>query len=306
MDIFVPPSCTGNTIMEVLGQVFDENGLLLTNQYTFDLSELEQLDTLGAITLNNLIAWLEEHEVTVHVEMPRRPLFEDSSLFFPEFVSAFVSEALEPKASNPADEPESRWTPLRAHVHPEENTNRIVSRCTRWLAEQVKMSTLVIADYLDFLDPLIQYVFVQGQAGGAFIHAEVKTKSKELHINVAHYGKEIPHVVRSIWDTSANDAVVLAKALEKRTGRDAPGRSSESPLGFLLDDVIFSHQGRLSLYSGFGMMKCKPSALGVIQQLELSSAYYPGALFEITIDLETSGLLSRINEPVAGPGFQLV
>ena len=290
MKVYIPDICDQASVFAVLGQVFNEDGECYSDHYLFDAEAISIIDPFCVVLLNNLFAWLQERGHTLRVKAPQQE--SDAARSFQQYIHP---EGAYP--FNDAMNVHAALIPL-AHIPSEKSPSWVLTTFYRWLAEVLGVSTLSLFTPMQFMRLLFQYAKHHGQSKGVFLYASLDKESHYLHILLAHYGEGIPDLTRNSWSSMSNPAVDIARATEHNTLQDASRSSDGSSLLFLVDDVIIENGGRVSIHSGFGHMQVERNELGITQKLELNNAYVPGAVFDISFRMETTGLMSRINEPV--------
>ena len=287
MNIRIPDVITGEGIFSILGQVFDEEGELYSNQFTFNFESTHDIDAFTLVSMHNLMASLRMQHVEVKTRAPSLADLDPDSLIHHlellRYNAIHVSRGVIPLVHVPAPR-SSTW---------------VLTTFNRWLAEVLGVSTLSLYTPTQFLRLLFRYAVHDGASSGVFVHAKVEKDNEELRIVLAHYGKSIAQLMRNSWAVLSNNAIDIAKSTELVEGQ-------KGSLHFLIDDVILDNGGRLSIYSGFGRMRCLRTGFGLTQKLELNNAYFPGALFDITFHLRPTGLTSRINEPASVSEYENV
>ena len=296
MNVHIPESCTRETLFRVLGQVFDEDGEVYSNQYLFDAQHLKIVDPLSVVSLNNLFAWLESQGSSLRVLLPSAVVRAQDDL-----LRHFFSEGVYPH--NSMMNVSKAMIPL-AHIPAEKSTTWILTVFHRWFAEVLGISTLSLYQPLQFLRLLFLHAVHHSSSDGIILHATLNKQAKSLRILLAHYGIGIPQLARNSWTALSNDAVVIAKATEENKQKESTSLHDQASLFFLIDDIVLENGGELAIYSGFGYMKCFRTPLGITQKLELNHAFFPGALFDITLQLSSTGLLTRINEPIETVSYE--
>ena len=290
MKIYVPDFLNEEDIFIILSQVFNEDGELYSNQFTFDFGSLHDIDALALVSLHNLFAWLRRQRVEVIIQPPSATLYPEQSLVKyivePQFHSIQVNQGMIPLAYVPSYKI-STW---------------VLTVFNRWLAEILGVSTLSLYSPVQFLRLLFRYAIQEGASPGVFVHSVINRELQELRIIFAHYGQAIPELTRNSWTALSNDAIEIARSTELNTDK----KKHRHSLHFLIDDIILDNGGELTIYSGFGCMECHRTAFGITQRLELNNACFPGALFDIIFRLHATGLTSRINEPVAVSEYENV
>lgn len=292
MNVYVSETCSGEDVFNVLGQVFNEEGDLYSNQFTFDLGSLRQIDALAVVSLNNLFAWLRNQGVRLTVIPPHVPELPANPL-----MTCFHEEGVYPHKES--IRVQQGMIPL-SHISSERSSSWVLTVFNRWLAEVLGVSTLSLYTPFQFLRLLFRYAVQHGTSSGAMVHSSLS--NEELHIIFAHYGDGIPHLARNSWSEITNHAVDIAKATELYDPSDKIQK--EISLYFLIEDVVLNTGGDVTIYSEFGSMKCMRTNFGLTQKLALSHAYFPGALFDIVFRLNATGLTSRINEPVSVSDYE--
>ena len=295
MDIFIPSRGGKETLYPILGQVFDQDGQPRSNYFKFDLRALENIDPFGLVALRNLFAWLRAGGHEVDVIPPDLSRFERTSLMH------FITPD-KPGPSHTSSGVSQKMIPL-AHIRSIDSDRWTAAVFNRWLAERLGVSTLAVFPFTRFVKSLVRYIMGPGYASGFFVHSHISDSDNILYIVLAHYGKGIPQHIRNVWSSITNDAVGIAKATESGL-RDESGRSAND-LSFLIDEVVIRYNGRVSIYSAFGRTYCTPNPFGITQRLELTNAFFPGTLFDISMCLDATDLVSRINEPAVEAGFSV-
>ena len=290
MKVYIPEICDRTSVFAVLGQVFNEDGECYSDRYLFNAEATSFIDPFCVVLLNNLFAWLQVRGHALRVMAPQ----EESD------AAHLLLEYIHPEGAYPFNDAINVHDALipMAHIPIERSPSWVLTTFYRWLAEILGVSTLSLFTPMQFMRLLFQYAKHHGQSKGIFLHASLDKESHQLHILLAHYGEGIPDLTRSSWSSISNPAVEIARATEHNHLHDAHQSGEGSSLLFLVDDVIIENGGSVSIYSGFGHMQAARNELGITQKLALSNAYVPGALFDISFRIESTGLMSRINEPV--------
>lgn len=281
MKIFVPDILSGEDIFNILGQVLSEDGELYSNQFTFDFGSLHDIDALALVSLHNLFAWLRSQEVDVIIQPPELTDYPEHSLV--RYIEKPLTDSIQVIQG---------IIPL-THVSSHRSSSWVLTVFNRWLAEILGVSTLSLYAPVQFLRLLFRYATREGASAGVFLHSFFHRDLQEVRIIFAHYGLGIPQLTRSSWTALSNDAIRIARSTE------LDGKDQKQSLYFLIDDVVLENGGEVTIYSGFGRMKCQRTEFGLTQKLELNNACFPGAIFDIMFRIHATGLTSRINEPVA-------
>ena len=297
MKVIIPTVCDSMSIFTVLGQVFDEEGDCYSNRFLFDARRVTGIDPLGLVLLNNLFAWLEKqgHKLDIYLPESTTSVSSDGGIRLLDYID---ESGVYPY--NDAINVHEEMIPL-AHVSAERSSSWVLRVFHRWVAEILGISTLSLFTPLQFVRLLFQYASQAGGSEGTLVHASMNKEDRSLRIVLAHYGKSIQDLLRSSWSSLTNHAVIIAKATEDQKGR----AEDHASLLFLIEDVVIENGGQLSIYSGFGRMEGHRNHLGITQKLEMTHAFVPGALFDITFRLDVTGFMSRINEPNAGSKLQV-
>ena len=290
MTIFLPAACTAQSITVVLAQVFDQGGLIRTNTYRFDLGLVRDTDPVGLVALYSLFAWLKRQGCQVNLVEPDLSQVDPDSLWYR--IHATADSGTHASGGMQGDA-----IPL-VRLERSASERWVLTVFNRWLAERMGVSTFTVVPHTGFLSTLMRYAGREGRAGGVYLHASVDVPGHTLRIVLAHDGFGIPRLLRGIWSVQANDALAIARAMEHNMAdSEGPPTTSEG-LYFLIEDVVIRYAGSVSIYSAFGTARCTPNPLGITQKLELMHGYMPGTLFDVSLNLHATDLLSRINEPV--------
>lgn len=301
MRVYVPATMHTATMYAVLGQVFDEDGIVRSTTFHLDFSECRHIDGTGLTLLDVLVADLRQQQCHVSFDIGKLlPLPLQAQLDWlitpNEGAHCFKSSGIEDAVID-----NRHWQIHRVPVTGGDTW--LVRVFNNWMAQKLYTSSLLVEPQTQCLSGLLENV---GQHAGVDEMTVLFSWDKSVdHITfiVGDAGRGIPSSVRRSWSTPCSDEVALVKAIEN--GRQ-PGLCiprGEGGLEKLVHAFVDQQIGHIVIASAFGRLHCSMGPAGKVYKFEPAHAFVPGTLVEVHFATGKMHQSSMLNEPAARSAF---
>ncbi len=314
MRVFMPEHLDARTMYVVLGQMFDENGIVRTNEFVFDFSATRGIEEVGIVMLDTVFLRLSATQCTGLIEACDHLPKTIHDLLLKQARAGVDGWLHEPlcirKGDRAADvEGELHRIPITSADH------WMVRVFNNWLARVLYTSSLVVAPQtLRFVELLYN---VQQHAGVDMVSIVISHDPVEEQVRFifSDAGTGIPASVRQNVDKPFGDDVCIARALEGKFRKETSGKKStdknEDPmilsggLGRLVEEIVDRRTGMMMIASACGKVRIMPGRKGRVYIFEPAHAWYPGTLVEVCFSIHAFRPAYMFNEPAAEGRFFL-
>ncbi len=296
MLVYAPETLHAATMYALLGQVFDEDGIVRSTAFNVDFTDCRYIDGIGLAMLDILIAHLRQQQCKISFDTGGR---------LPDTLQAQLNWLITPQEglavfkSTPING--RRW---QLHHVPVVGRNDWFARVfNNWMARKLYTSSLLIEPQTQYLSGLLDNVGQHAGVDRITVLFSWDEQVNNISFIVADAGRGIPSSVRRIWSTPCSDAVALVKAIEN--GRQ-PGLCiprGEGGLEKLLHAFVDQQIGHIGIASAFGRLRCAMGPAGKIYKFEPADAYLPGTLVAVHFATHEMHRSSMFNEPTARTSF---
>lgn len=296
MRVYIPKAFNASSMYHVLGQVFDEDGVVRSDLFTFEFASTQMIDAVGIVVFDIICNRLVRQGIDIETAFGK---------LLPAKEKSFLAHV----CSSAKDDCDGllRMTGnqrlLFRRISLPNATSWFLKTMNNWLGKELYSSSLVVAPQTHPFLALIQNA--QRYAGVSLASILVSVSNDGVKFIIADSGRGIPATIRRVWRGPMSDHVALAKAIEAgKITSEHPG-FKEGGLGKLVAEVVDVRRGSFTITSGFGRIRCAPHEGGKTHQFEPANAFFPGTMIEADLALDTLGPSSTLNEPAATSRFIL-
>ncbi len=122
--------------------------------------------------------------------------------------------------------------------------------------------------------------------GCVFAQHYPQKRSGEIRISVSDFGHGIPETIRKIDPDLEDHEAILYATTEGVSSKSIPNNRGAG-FGILIDNVVSRNLGSLTVYSGRGIVRCRPKNGRTRRKAEEAPGTYPGTLIELVLDVST-------------------
>lgn len=249
------------------------------NEICFVFSNLDFIRPTGIAFLNNLIDWLAVSECEVyfqgHYENTRALRFLDDSQFFTLRLGHSIRE----------DAICRNTTYQLERVTAAQKSARMDFQFLPWMARRLDANpnAKALLELKSVLIELFNNISDHTQFDIGCICAQHFPKANEIEIAIADFGLGIPRsVAKEVPDLDDADAIVKA-VTEGFTTKGVPTNMGQGL--YLLKDVCADlHNGSVTIFSGFGMVKYWKAGNHMQCQRTPTENFCPGTVIKIIVD----------------------
>ncbi|MFK7844094.1 MAG: hypothetical protein AB8G77_02260 [Rhodothermales bacterium] len=302
MHVYVPECVNAQCMDVVLGQVFDQHGLLRSNKYTFDFEVCDDIDAAGIAMLDTLFICLGLEKCQIELALGNQ---------LPQALNALLRLQLNTAPDSILNEAvtiEKGGIEQNLCIHRFNARNdklwfkRIFNN---WLAHELYASALVIAPQTQNFIGLIENISMHAGVPIASVVSAYDAEQEEVRLVLSDAGKGIPPNIRRVWKAAISDEVAIAKAIENGPLGDSEATGKEGGLGRLIKGIVDQQMGKVIITSGFGRLSCLSGTRSKIHVFEPTNAVYPGTMIEVVFSTNAMGFSSMMNEPTLKEAFVL-
>lgn len=277
--IILPSQFDGRTLSKVAADVVacSPNGRPgdIVN-VTFDFSKLTFVRPSGIVFLSNLIWWLRHHGTKVQftgTDVRTAALtFLDDSLFFEQH----CGKKLRATAS-----PRSTTRPLVRIAHAESHA-WLEANLVPWLAGRLEISHASIYSFKVCVSELFNNIKDHTQLDIGSIFVQHFPSERDVMISVSDFGVGIPGNVRKTLPNLSDTEAIMHAVKEGFTTKSTPVNKGVG-LDYLLQMVVAHNGGKVTIYSGEGIVRFARTRKGILSVPSASVGFCPGTTFDLTL-----------------------
>ena len=295
MRVFIPEMVNAKTMYAVLGQVFDEAGVLRSDRYLFDFEETRDVDEAGWVMLDTLFLRLASRGCATQIRQGEN---------LPAAVQRVLNVQIHSVRANILDEALCRG--IKVHRVPVADAEVWLHKVyNNWLARELYASSLIVAPQTQPFLELLDNVRTHSGVALASVATSYHAHREVLRLVLSDAGRGIPEAIRPTWNGDISDEVGIVKAIEGGSLAHGELPRREGGLGQLVQEVVDQRAGTIVITSGFGRLRCFPNAGGKVHVFEPVNAFYPGTMIEVYFSTNPIQSVSILNEPSTRTRFVL-
>lgn len=255
----------------------------------FDFRALKFIRPAGVVFLHNIIRWLQAKECEVLFsghEGDSAPLrYLRDSLFFRVHIDGVV----------PNGEPCRATTRPLIEVKHQDSHSWLKLQLIPWVAAQANVNTASLYGLQSSMAEIFNNILDHSRHDIGSVFGQHFPQENLITIAVSDMGLGIPSNVRKLKPRLSDCDAILESIKEGFTTKSVPTNAGMG-LDQLMRSVVLSLQGRVTIYSGKGMVTFAPRQ-GVVGSLLASNVgFCPGTTIEIGIDTRTIPNMSDAEE----------
>jgi anti-sigma regulatory factor (Ser/Thr protein kinase) len=278
--ITIPRDFKGNTLSKLVANVAVSSEKSLPPEIVFDFSQLNFIRPAGVVFLNNLINWLREHKVKVDFsnwEQQRPALrFLDDSLFFEKQLGRKIRNDAAPRATT---------RPLTDIAH-ERSHEWLETNFVPWLARRLGTTEASLYEIRGVISELFNNIQDHTRYDIGSIFVQHFPAEDQINISVSDWGVGIPAKVREKMP-QLSDPEAIIQATEEGFTTGSTQANFGLGLDTLLQTVVSKNGGRVTVYSGRGIVRFRKQGSIVKSEIAPDVGFCPGTTIDINIRTDT-------------------
>jgi anti-sigma regulatory factor (Ser/Thr protein kinase) len=282
MRISVPNVFDTSSMYEVLNKIVDKSGKAIVNDITFDLEDLFWVRPTGITVMGSLLSWLQNQQIKFSFEGYNKKnsaaieYFDENDIF-----ARFLGR----HRDNRAKTKRNSLIPLRV-IDSDTSYDWLMTEFSPWLKSKLKMTnpeiSSIVMSFLEIFNNILDH---SGETVGCF-SAQHYPKKDTVSISISDFGVGIPNRIRSVQPALDDESAIEFAAQEGNTSKTHP-RNRGAGINTMIHNIIVHNHGKLTIYSGNGILKCSQIDSKLHLQKLRADGFYPGTLFEIEMRTDT-------------------
>ncbi|GJD85756.1 hypothetical protein [Methylobacterium haplocladii] len=286
--IVLPATLNTFTLRGVISDFVDKCQNGLPDKVIIDFGFLGFIHPSGVTFLSNFVHWLHHRGLRCdfyqHTRNGQAHRFLDDSLFFEQHLGNKLNVYRGPR----------RTTQHLRRVEHAESHYFIRGTLGPWLADALNTNNASLYPFQVCLSEIFNNIQDHSDRDNGSIFAQHFPNINLVRIAIADFGRGIPHNVANVVpDISHNEAII--KAVEAGFSTKSTPRNRGAGLDYLLQTVVGTNGGEVTISSFNGMVRFLPMGGGCRPTPVLTAGFCPGTT--IDIELRTDTIIPVEDEP---------
>jgi anti-sigma regulatory factor (Ser/Thr protein kinase) len=269
----------------LISQVVDSNGIMKSNDFDLDFTQLSFIEPVGVVVLSNLVEYVSLHggKCTFSGLHSSKPiLYLDDSGFFSKYLGKPLRDHAAPRIGT---------LPLTLVANPEA-IGFLYMKMIPWLAERMSTSEASLGVVRVSIEEIFHNINDHSGVNVGCVHAQYFPKGRDIQIAISDFGVGIPTQVRKIKN-EIDDSSALRLACEEGFTTKSNVRNRGAGLATLIKYATAKDRGHVWIVSGKANISAVHREGATKLTARPTSGVYPGTLVRLTLKEDSIEQLAK-------------